>query len=203
MAFCLALLVGCSKGVVRVRVLRLPAPNPTSRSFDLPIWDAHARIMAALRERGAFPTIFGAPPHDAGGPEYADYFAVEDASAPAFAADIFKDSNNRDDIYAHTFGSPIWPSPVYRGGYGGLPFVAAFQVHLAAAGVEKTIVTVIARDTEIINGMVWGIAPCGPGYAYHREDVKPTTVEEYTLLRFLSRRLGAKEMPPARIPVLR
>ena len=47
---------------------------------------------------------------------------------------------------------------------GGLPFIATFHLHLSASGTN-TLVTVIASDTEVINGNKFGLGPCGPGKA--------------------------------------
>src|SRR4029079_13625462 len=149
-------------------------------AFDLPIVEAHAKIFAALKDQEAYATIFGPRPRsDSEGPQFAANFAVEDASDPVFAPHIVKDPLNRHDVYAHTYGTPIWPSPVYRGNEGGLPFLAAFQVHLSADGPGRTVVTVVALDTEVFNGKVWGVGSCGAGYFYNHESVRPTTVEEY------------------------
>jgi hypothetical protein len=45
--------------------------------------------------------------------QYADYFNVEDGSEP-FARSVFRDPANANDVYVHTFHSPIVVSQVYR-----------------------------------------------------------------------------------------
>jgi hypothetical protein len=100
----------------------------------------------------------------------------------------------------HSFHAPLWRSPVHRGARGGLPFVAAFHVHLVAHGRAQTLVSVEVVDPEIMNGMTWGFGSCGPGYAWRFESVDPTTVEEYALLRYIGRAVGAVGMPEVVLP---
>jgi len=81
-----------------------------------------------------------------------------------------------------------------------LPFVAAFHVHLAPEGTDRTRVSVRAVDPQIRNGMAWGLGSCGPGYAWRYRRVAPTTVEEYALLRYIGRSFGAAGMPEVILP---
>jgi hypothetical protein len=88
-----------------------------------------------------------------------------------------------------------------RGRDGGLPFSAAFHLHLARANSgSDTLVTVIASDTEVLNGTKFGIGSCGPGQKWNWVKVKPTTVEEYSILTYLGRSLGMTNMPAVIMP---
>ena len=121
-------------------------------------------------------------------------FFAECSTNAAFSEAIFRDPANTNDLYLHTFQNPFVLSPVYRGHNGGLPFLAAFHLHFAANGSD-TLVTVTASDTQIINGRKFGFGSCGPGYGWNYQSVKPTTVEEYSLLHYLGRYLGITNMP--------
>jgi hypothetical protein len=192
-----ALSVSCTKHVSRIRTLSLADRNLTSYVFETSIDKAHESAMAALHTLGAPEATFGTREANASADdvEFADYFAVEDSHDAVIGRDVLSAPENRDDIYVHTWGEPLWPSPVYRGRFGGLPFIAAFLVHLSAQGTDRTLVTVRAIDPRVINGMKWGIGSCGPGYAWRYEPVAATTVEEYALLRYLGKSLGAPNMP--------
>src|SRR5437762_10089787 len=109
---------------------------------------------------------------------FEDTLFAECSSNAVFSEVVFRDPANTNDIYLHTFGTPFVASPVYRGRSGGLPFVAAFHLHLTGAD-SNTVVSVSALDAEVVTGEKFGGGPCGPGYKSVYEKVKPTTVEEY------------------------
>jgi hypothetical protein len=112
---------------------------------------------------------------------------------------LFADPANSHDVYLYSDGKPVAISHVYRGRYGGMPFVADFHLHLAG-NASDTVVTVRAADTEVLNGKRFTIGPCGPVKASNRVKVRPTTVEEYTVLSYLGRHLGMTNMPPVILP---
>lgn len=112
---------------------------------------------------------------------------------------MFHDAANAHDIYLHTFHTPFVISSVYRGRDGGLPFIATFHLHLTTSG-SNTLVAVTASDTEVVNGTKFGFGPCGPGQGWNYARVKPTTVEEYSILRYLGRSLGVTNMPGVILP---
>jgi hypothetical protein len=95
---------------------------------------------------------------------------------------------------------PFVASSVYRGRDGGLPFIATFHLHLTMAG-SNTTVTVTASDTQVVNGTKFGFGPCGPGQGWNFESVRPTTVEEYSILRYLGGYLGVTNMPAIVLPM--
>jgi hypothetical protein len=193
-------LVSCTKNVSRVETARLSAENPTAFVFDASPAQAHDRIIEALRASDAPNAIFGERNLPGDDTQYAGSFSVEDAREPVFGRDVLSRRGNEFDVYAHTYGDPLWASPVYRGSRGVLPFVAAFHVHLIPRGEDRTEVEVRVVHPEIINGLEWGLGSCGPGYFWRHRRVAPTTVEEYALLRYIGRSLGEKAMPEMILP---
>jgi hypothetical protein len=203
---CAATVLACTKNVVPVQVLPLDHPNPTSYVFEKPAAEVHEQAKAALKTLGAVDMAFGKRPYrdplvDAEAVQFAADFVVEETgNAYSSGRELLSRPGNQDDLYVHTWSDPLWPSPVYVGRGTALPFVADFHVHLAAAGPTRTVVSVAAVNTRIVNGMTWGIGSCGPGYMWRPEPVAPTTVEEYTLLRFLGRAMHVEGMPEVAVP---
>lgn len=190
---------GCSTGVSPVRQLRLVTPNPTSYDFDVPLPEVHACAMHVFDGFGVPDAVFGPRPARRGLP-YADSFSVEDKANAVFGSDIFKDPANANDVYVFNRLQPLVASPVYRGRTGGLPFSAAFQIHIVARSANRTRVTVIAHDAKITTGQRFGLGSCGPARILQTERVEPTSIEEYEMLRYLAHALGVTRMPPPRVP---
>ncbi len=173
--------------VSRVETAAPARPGPTSTIVPLPVQEAQQRAFSALEESEAFERTFGHQPWiPRDDPGYADTFSVEDASDPVFGREVLSKPENRNDLYVHTFHSPLWPSPVYRNAKGALPFIAAFHVHLGVTDASHTEVSVRALDAEVLNGQVWGVGSCGPGYHWNYESVRPTGVEESRLLAYVA-----------------
>jgi hypothetical protein len=126
-------------------------------------------------------------------------FWAECSTNAVFGRAVFADPANEHDIYLHSSHAPIAISAVYRGRNGGLPFIADFHVHLASSGSD-TVVSVTASDAEVVNGTKFGVGPCGPGQGWNYVKVKPTTVEEYTILSYLGRHLGITNIPAVVLP---
>ena len=189
--------VSCTRGVSRIQTRSLPSPNPTSYLFPLPLAEVHARALEAfsLEQQDKQP-MFAYPTNSTFS---GNILSAECSTNAAFAEAIFRDPANANDIYLHSFGMPFEASPVYCGRNGGLPFVAAFHLHLTDSG-SNTLVNVTALDTLVFNGWRFGIGRSGPGYVVFRVKVKPTTVEEYTILRYLGRSLGITNMPDVILP---
>jgi hypothetical protein len=189
--------ISCSRGVSRVQTLALPSPNPTSYSFPLPLEEVHARAWQAFSiNHQVDQPIFGRSPVAA---HLENTLFAECATNAVFGEALFRDPANAHDIFLQTFHTPFVISSVYRGRGGGLPFIATFHLHLATSG-SNTVVTVTASDAEVVNGTKFGFGPCGPGQGWNCERVKPTTVEEYSILRYLGRNLGVTNMPPVILP---
>ncbi len=98
-----------------------------------------------------------------------------------FSREYFQSSNS-NDVYLHAFGD-VWDSPVYYANGKPLKFRCEFVFKLDSIADERTKVTVQVLHPRVMNGTV-GIGPHG---SIAREVVvKPTTVEEYTLLQYLA-----------------
>ena len=194
--FAAALLaVSCSRGVSRIRTHRLPQPNPTSYTFPLPLDDVRTRALQAFSMEQQGSGIFVHPDLL----YFGDILSVECSTDAVFSEAIFLDPANKNDIYLHSFGFALVLSPVYQGRHGGLPYTAAFHLHLVALG-SNTTVTVRALDAQVFNGEKFGWGPCGPGYMTNKQKVSPTTIEEYIVLRHLGSYLGVTNMPPVILP---
>jgi len=191
------LVVSCTRGVSRIRTRSLLQPNPTSCSFPLPLAEVHDRALQAFSiEHQVNQPIFG---RSTIAMHFEDTLFAESATDAVFSADTFRDPVNTNDIYLHTFDMPFVASPVYYGRNGGLPFIASFHLHFTASS-SNTLVKVTALDTQVINGEKFGVGPCGPGYGSIFVKVAPTSVEEYTILRYLGLYLGVTNMPAVILP---
>jgi len=189
--------VSCSHGVSRIRTRSLPSPNPTTWSFPLPVDEVHTKALQAFSiEHQVQERIFA----KSAGPVSLQFFLFPECSTNALSRKaLFADPANAHDIYLDPSHTPFVVSPVYRGRDGGLPFIAAFRLHLTSSGSD-TVVNVTASDTEVINGTKFGIGSCGPGQKWNCVSVAATTVEEYTILAYLGRYLGISNMPPVVLP---
>jgi hypothetical protein len=165
--------------------------------------DVHTRALDAFSiEHQINEPLFGRLPQQPVSPNTVrlePFFDVECFTNAVFSKAVFGDTANTNDIYLHTFHAPFALSDVYRGRDGGLPLIATFHLHLTASGSD-TLVTVIALDSEVINGRKLGYGHGGPGYGWNCEKVQPTTVEEYVILRYLGRYLGITNMPNLVLP---
>ena len=189
--------VSCSHGVSRIQTRSLPASNPTTYSFPLPLEEVRTRALQAFSiEHQVQQPIFG---HSTPASHLESVFAAECATNAVFGPDLFREPANTNDIFLHTFHTPFVISSVYHGKHGGLPFIASFRLHLADAG-SNTTVSVIAYQTQVINGTKFGFGPCGPGQGWNCQSVAPTTVEEYSILLYLGRYLGITNMPAVIFP---
>ena len=187
----------CSRGVSRIQTRSLSAINPTTYSFPLPLQVVRGRALEAFStDHQVKQPVFG---HSEPSSNLEKFFSVECSTNAVVGATIFSDPANTNDLYLHTFHTPFVRSSVYYGKDGGLPFIAAFHLHLSETGSNTTI-TITASDTQVINGTKFGFGSCGPGKAWNLQNVQPTTVEEYSILRYLGSYLGVANMPPVSLP---
>ncbi|MGI4867414.1 MAG: hypothetical protein ACRYFZ_26075 [Janthinobacterium lividum] len=108
-------------------------------------------------------------------------FTTETSKDILFSKEYFR-SNNKKDIYLHAFGD-AWDSPVYYVNDKPLAFRCEFAIKLDSIDSRRTKVTIEGQHPRVINGTI-GIGPHG---SIAREViVKPTTIEESTLLRYLT-----------------
>src|SRR5882724_5057829 len=169
-ALSIALAAGsCSRGVSRIQTRSLPASNPTTYSFALPVEEVRTRALQAFSiECQVEQPVFG---RSAPLSHLESFFSAECATNAIFGTAVFHDPANTNDIFLHTFHMPFVISSVYRGRDAGLPFIATFHLHLAMAGPNTT-VTVTASDTQVVNGTKFGFGPCGPGQGWNFESVR-------------------------------
>lgn len=187
----------CSHGVSRIQTRSLPSPNPTSWSYPLPVNTVRSKAMDAFSiPQQVKQPVFGRHPIE----EHLDGMIVAECSTNAvFGEAVFRDPANTNDIYIRSMDSPFVLSSVYYGKYGHLPFMAAFHLHLTTNG-SNTLVNVAALNAQVINGTKFGFGSCGPGQANNYVPVQPTTVEEYSILRYLGAYLGVTNMPAVILP---
>ena len=185
----------CSHGVSRIQIHALPGPNPTTYLFPMPLEAVYAKALEvfSIEHQVAHP-VFGERRFG-----FESVLFAECATNAVFGESVFRDPVNAQDIYLHSFHSPVVSSAVYYGRNGGLPFIATFHLHLTRSGSD-TVVSVTASDNEVINGTKFGIGSCGPGQANNYVRVKPTTIEEYSILCYLGRSLGVTNMPAVILP---
>jgi hypothetical protein len=190
-------LVAWGRGVSRVKAHSLPRPNPTSYVFPFPI----AKVRESAFEAFSMENQIAKPIFNHSSPTFPLTWTLtaESADNAVFGESVFRDPANDQDIYLHSFHSPFVIYPVYFGRQGGLPFIATFHLHLAGSD-SNTIVSVTASNAEVINGTRLGFGPCGPGQANNYVKVQPTTVEEYSILRYLGVCLGITNMPGVVVP---
>lgn len=180
-----------SRGVVRIRTLPLPAPNPVSWTFAVPLPAVRTKVFELFTsEHQHQDPPFGELP---GPPLPFDSLSIEGADQP------LSDNNVSTDLYLHNYHSPLLVSPVYFGDEGGLTFYANFRLRLMSDGTGTTVI-VAARNCQVLNGTRFGAGPCVVGQLANFDAVAPTTVEEYALLRYLGRHLGITDMPALRLP---
>jgi hypothetical protein len=192
----LVFLTACSQDIHEIKTRTLPEKNPTSYVFPGSVDAVRERIIEAFQ----FENRYEKPAEDF----YSSFnnpttfsFRVESREDVVFSEHIFKDPENRNDVYLHTYGEPLGPSPVYFGGGKPLRYRPKFQLHLTAADDKNTKVTVITHDPSVINGSKC----CGlHGYVSNDIAVEPTTIEEYRILLFIGRVLGVNDMPPLKLP---
>ena len=186
--------VSCIRGI---QTHPLPAPNPTTYSFAVPLEQVHTGALQAFSiEHQIHEPVFG---RSSGPVHLESVLSAECSTNAVFGEAVFRDPANAHDIYLHSFHTPFAVSSVYRGRDGGLPFIATFHLHLTSSGSD-TVVAVTASDSEVVNGTKFGFGPCGPGQGWNCERVRPTTVEEYSILRYLGRYLGITNMPAVVLP---
>jgi hypothetical protein len=182
--------------------IRSRAANPTSYSFPLPPDEVYAKALHAFsREHQYKEPIFGKSTERSKDDVRLESVLSVDCSTNVLSGNPrFKDPANAHDIFLSASHTPFTLSSVYCGRDGGLPFIAVFRLHMVGAG-SNTVVTVMTSEAEVINGTKFGIGPCGPGQGWNCVKVNPTTVEEYSILRYLGRYLGVTNMPDVILPV--
>jgi len=134
---------------------------------------------------------------------YPHGLTFETSSDAVFSKNIFKNAENKNDIYFHSFGS-LSPSTVYysKDYKTPLEFKAEYQIKLEKISDTITKVSIITLNYKVITGYQRIPEPgmCGFWKPPIECDLPITTVEEYELLLKIGQSLGAKNMPEMKIP---
>lgn len=124
------------------------------------------------------------------------FFNAETADNAIFGKEHFTKQNTNTDIYLHDY-EEVWLSKLYFSGNKALEYRTAFVIKMTAVDTKTTKVQIVAENPRVINGT----AAYGAHGAIAREtSVRPTTIEEYTLLLFISNKLGDSTMQPLKLP---
>jgi hypothetical protein len=190
LSFCSA----CSSGIHKIKAKALSEKNLTSYEFARPMSEVRKEVINAFDSEKNNPLT---REFHSSFSNTSFFFVVESKEDPSFSKHIFENPENSNDLYLHSFGTSIESSYVYFGGGKPLRYRAEFQLHLSAPSPDTTRVSVITHKPTVINGSKC----CGlHGYISNDVPVEPTTIEEYKILLFIGRLLGAQDMPPLRLP---
>ena len=190
LSFC----ISCSSDIHKIKTKSLNEKNPTSYEFARPMSEVKKEVINAFDSEKVNPLTHQ---FNSSFSNETFSFVVESKEDPSFSKHIFQNPENSNDLYLHSFGTPINSSYVYFGGGKPLRYRAEFQLHLTALDPHRTRVSVITHKPTVINGSKC----CGlHGYVSNDVPVEPTTIEEYKILLFVGRLLGTQDMPPLRLP---
>ncbi len=186
-ALLLSCCISCDRDIHPIKTKLLSQKNPTSYVFTRPVPEVREKILTAFKDDDLMRDFYSSFPTT----QYF-FFAVESREHAVFAERIFANRENQDDVYLHSYGTPICLSPVYFAGGKPLRYRAEFHLHLTSLDDNSTKVTITTHDPTVINGSKC----CGlHGYMANDVTVEPTTIEEYKILLFIGRVLGAGDMP--------
>nr|WP_294946299.1 hypothetical protein [uncultured Mucilaginibacter sp.] len=200
-ALALLLFIGCSKTPATVQVKKLQSPNPTSRLFKMPAKQLHDTLLALFDfgqqyDNPTLKTIFMDAVLEDTTNKMQATFSTETSAGPVFSEAYFAEPGTKNDIYITTMAS-YWYSPMYFADDKPLKYTSAFAFKLKELSKDSTLLSVVAINPEIVNGTKC----CGPHGNYSiTQKVKPTSVEEYTLIMFVAQKLGIKDMPALKLP---
>jgi len=191
------LAAGCTRHVGQMETRPLARKNPGSYDFALPLEELRSKVLEALTiGHQVEQPIFAGFAADPVVPNFHQFLSVVEAREPLFGEDILRLPENSRDLYLHSFGMPLYESPVYRVAGKGLPFFAEFHLHFSVVDETRTRITVTARRTAVVNGESAGVGHNGPGWFDRSVHVPPTSVEEYMILRYVGTYAGDRSMPP-------
>ena len=123
-------------------------------------------------------------------------FNAETKKDALFGMEYFSRPEAANDVYIHDFGQ-TWFSKLYFSKGRPLETRMAFIIKLSAQDATTTKVTIVPERPAVLNG----ISGFGVHAAIAREtEVRPSTIEEYSLLLFVADILGDKSLAPLRTP---
>jgi hypothetical protein len=194
----LSLHIGCTQDPIESRILEVK--NPTKMIFPFAKDTLKLRIVDMFQKfrhiySESYGKIFHSYTND--GMKVIIDFVPQTSAAPTFARDYFRDKNKWDDIYLYNNGF-TWLSPIYfTADDGPLPFRSSYVIKLTSRDSNQTEIEIFAVEPVVIHGTVC----CGPHGRYGKEvPVKPTTIEEYSLLLFIAEQLRI-QAPSLKLPV--
>jgi hypothetical protein len=191
MMFISLLVFACNRDIHPIETKPFSQKNPTDYEFALPVSEVRKKLLAAFKDFDLRQKL--ASSFDSNSRYLVSVRSKDDPDPEK----TFDNPENKNDLYLHSWGEIIGPSPIYFGGGKPLEYRAEFQLHLTKAGNNRTKVSVITHKPHVINGSKC----CGPhGEVSNNVPVEPTTIEEYKILLFIGSVLGTKDMPPLRMP---
>src|SRR5437868_4339605 len=174
----------------------MPQKNPTSFVFNFSIHTLKDSIISFFTPKNQsgdkdLEKIF----YMMADPSHKIYipFAAETNRNARFGKEYFMNNSDSNDIYLH----PIidsWPSQIYyKGNYKALDFRCAFIIKFNQIGDFSTELCIEDFRPRVLTGETEGISCHGP--IAKETKVQPTTIEEYTILLVIAKKLGVKSMP--------
>ncbi len=126
----------------------------------------------------------------------AQFFNAETVKDSLFGRNYFSKPNTSNDIYIHDFNT-AWPSKLYFSNGKPLKYRTDFIIKLSKVDLDSTKVVIIAEDPKVLNGI--------DGFGVHapvaRETaVRPSSIEEYSLLLFIADKLQEHNLLPLKLP---
>lgn len=180
-----------------LKTLKLTQSNPTSYEFLAPPNIVVQTIIDAFSNaKPVSSSFYRELPLQSTAPISMNVtYTAETRKNALFGKDIFRRPGNKTDVYLHSFGEPILSS-VYCSLGHRLPYRVEFSIRVQALEYGSRVI-VEALNPRVLKG-IGGLGPHGP---YSAElPVKSTTIEEYSLLRYIGNVLGSPPMPPVIIP---
>lgn len=177
---------------------KLENDNPTHYLFDLDLMSVRKKTISGFSIDSQIENrnIFSFENHAR--PKFARkiMLTLETADKVLFGKDVFKNKDNKNDIFLHSFGEAITSSTYFSLGKP-LLYEAQFHIHFEPKTENQTIVFINVINPVVLKG-IGGYGPHGsyPG----KVPVKPTTVEEYKVLRYIGYLLGKSDMPAVNYP---
>jgi hypothetical protein len=204
--------LACNRRVEKIEVFSLTHKNPTSYVYPLKNDKLILHIKSLLeydtqRKNPIFPKNSSSDVESrlgGFGIWGENILSAEDVKDHTFGTERFPglvNSSNANDILLYNIsGRFLWESPVYRIGERKLYFSAIFHLHFISLSENETEITVTALEPCVINGEKYTYGHASPAYTPRFEPVKPTTIEEYMILRYIGASLGITNMPALILP---
>jgi hypothetical protein len=195
------LLANCGESPKKVEFKQLEHPNPTSYTFDIPLHKLHDTLIKIFDLDSQYGNpilgkIFYYKSSESDLDIHQVSFDPEVPDSAVFGKEYFQKPNTKNDIFLNQFDH--WNSLIYHHKDKPFEYNATFAIQLKELNHDSTLLNIKALDPEIYNGSKC-CGPCLGNYAL-TEKVKPTSIEEYTLILYIAQKLGAKGLQPLQLP---